>query len=125
MRIFKTSVFARWANKNHVTDAALRRAIREVEAGLVDAELGAGLCKKRIPMPGRGKRGGGRCILAFRARRRAYFLHGFAKGARDNVTKREREALRRLARELLGYSEAGIRKALDEGVLIEVDSDDE
>lgn len=91
----------------------------------MDAELGAGLCKKRIPMTGRGKRGGGRCIVAFRARRRAYFLHGFAKGASANVTRREKDALRRLTRELLGYSDAGLRKAVDEGVLIEVDSDDQ
>jgi hypothetical protein len=34
VRIFKTTVFARWANKSQVTDAALRQAIHEVEAGI-------------------------------------------------------------------------------------------
>src|SRR5258706_380352 len=59
MRVLKTKTFARWTRKEGVADAALRAAVEEMRAGLVDANLGAGLVKKRIARPGRGKSGGG------------------------------------------------------------------
>jgi hypothetical protein len=57
-------VFARWARKEGVTDRALRVAVAEMESGLVDARLGGGLFKKRVALPGGGKRGGARTIVA-------------------------------------------------------------
>ena len=52
--------FARWASRERISSAALIQAVTEMEAGLIDARLGAGLYKKRIGLPGRGKRGGAR-----------------------------------------------------------------
>ena len=45
-----------------MADATLRAAVEEMRAGLVDANLGAGLVKKRIARPGRGKSGGWRTV---------------------------------------------------------------
>jgi hypothetical protein len=45
-----------------------------MNAGLSDANLGAGLFKKRIAMPGRGKRGSWRTLLGFQAGKKAFLL---------------------------------------------------
>jgi hypothetical protein len=44
-------------------DSTLCNAVAEMAAGLIDADLGGSVYKKRLPMPGRGKRGGARIIL--------------------------------------------------------------
>ena len=46
-RVFKTKTFDRWARKV-VGDVLLCSAAREIEAGLYEAGLGHGSCKKRI-----------------------------------------------------------------------------
>ena len=35
-----------------------------MERGLIDANLGGGIIKKRVPLPGRGKRGSARTLVA-------------------------------------------------------------
>jgi putative transcriptional regulator len=44
--------------------AALSNAVNEMANGLVDADLGGGVFKKRVALPGKGKRGGVRTLLA-------------------------------------------------------------
>jgi hypothetical protein len=39
-RVFKTRHFARWMGKTELTDAGLCRAVEEMAAGLIDADLG-------------------------------------------------------------------------------------
>ena len=51
--VFKTKNFARWA-KNVLTDEQLCAAAKEIMRGLYEADLGAGLCKKRIAVTGQG-----------------------------------------------------------------------
>ncbi|MGF9693007.1 type II toxin-antitoxin system RelE/ParE family toxin [Rhizobium sp. 0TCS1.26] len=96
MRILKDLEFSHWAAQYGVTDALLCRAAIEIEAGLIDARLGGFLIKKRLAAPGRGKRGGFRTILGHRQGDRLIFVHGFAKNETDNITTKEREALRKL-----------------------------
>jgi hypothetical protein len=48
MRIFKTRLFAKWARKEKLTDRLLQQAIHEMEQGLLDADLGGCVYKKRI-----------------------------------------------------------------------------
>lgn len=102
----------------------LHKAVRELEAGLVDA-LGGYVYKKRIGLPGRGKRGGVRTLIAFRQGERAFFMYGYPKNERANISSVELETLRLLAKELLGYSEQGLVKAVNAGELIEVNDNDE
>jgi hypothetical protein len=42
------------------TLTAPMKAIAEMAAGLIDADLGGSVYKKRVPLPGRGKSGGAR-----------------------------------------------------------------
>jgi hypothetical protein len=63
-RVFKTRSFARWALKAGLSDDALCRAVAEMVSGLIDADLGGGVVKKRVALPGHGKRGSSRTLVA-------------------------------------------------------------
>jgi len=120
MWIGKTKLFAKWAAKEGLTDAVLVTAIEEINAGSVEANLGGEVYKKRIAMPGRGKRGSSRTILAFRQNDKAYFIYGFAKNERENLKPDEVKALKRYAKQLLEYDDKAMKKMLKTGTIIEV-----
>ena len=124
MRIFKTKWFNKWADDEKLSDEAVRKAVEELAAGLVDADLGGHIYKKRMGLPDRGKRGSVRVLLAFKIEERAFFIYGFSKNKRTNIKTDELWALKAYARELLGYSEAALEKALKAKVLIEVNNDE-
>ena len=83
----KTRVFDKWQRKADVTDAMLLKAIEEMSNGLIDADLGGNVFKKRIALPGRGKRGGARTLLATNRDDRWIFLYGFPKNEKENITR--------------------------------------
>jgi len=62
--IYKTRHFARWARKVGLSDSLLERAVLEIQRGLLEADLGSGIVKKRIALRRRGKRGSARTLLA-------------------------------------------------------------
>ena len=120
MQIFKTRLFERWAKTESISDQALIKAAAELNEGLVDAALGGNVYKKRVAKPGQGKSGGYRTILAFKIKDKAFFMYGFAKNQRANISAKELVALKRLASELLSYSVAKLKKTIENGELIEV-----
>lgn len=120
MRVFKTRQFDKWARNEGVTDRTLWAAVIEMENGLIDADLGGHVLKKRIALPGRGKRGGARSLLAYRLGDCAFFVYGFAKNERTNIDDRELKALKLLASTLLGWTPEQTGHALREGALREV-----
>ena len=93
--------------------------------GLVDANLGGNLYKKRVAAPGRGKRGSYRTLAAFKPGDKAFFVYGFAKNERANINDKEERALKAIANELLGYDARVIKRALDAGALCELRCNDE
>ena len=78
------------------------------------------MIKQRIARPGRGKSGGFRTLIALKAGSRAFFVHGFAKNERENISADELVALKKLASALLGYDEDAITRAVASGSLLEV-----
>lgn len=50
MRILKSRWFTKWAKKEGLTDWALKNALIEMEQGLIDADLGGHVYKKRAPV---------------------------------------------------------------------------
>lgn len=117
--MLKTRLFSRWMRKTELNDAILREAIGEMEQGLVDADLGGGLFKKRVALPGRGKSGSTRTLVATNRCSRWIFVFGFEKNERDNVSGSELDLLRKYAHKLLGLEDADItmlinRKELEE-----------
>tara|TARA_B100000745_G_scaffold273603_1_gene202081 strand:+ start:385 stop:759 length:375 start_codon:yes stop_codon:yes gene_type:complete len=123
MRIFKNKAFSKWAAKEGLDDDALRAAVDEMERGLIDADLGGHVVKKRVAVGGRGKSGGVRTLLAYKVGDKAFFVYGFAKNARANISADELKALKHLAKELLGYSDKALTEAIKHGALIEVEND--
>jgi hypothetical protein len=122
MRTFKTKFFSRWAVHEGLNDAALLGAIDEMIDGLVDADLGGHVYKKRVPLGSRGKSRAMRTLIAYRHGNKAFFIYGFDKNERGNISQKELRALRRLAAELLGYGEQSLKKALETRELFEVKS---
>lgn len=118
--IYKTRHFNRWAGKTLLSDELLRRAVEEMTNGLIDADLGGGVFKKRIALPGRGKSGSTRTLLATNRDDRWIFIVGFEKNERANISDKERDALRMLAKDLLGLSAEQLQKSVHEGALMEV-----
>jgi hypothetical protein len=118
--IYKTRWFDRWANKQGLTVAALCAAVREMAAGLCEADLGGGLLKKRIARAGQGKRGGFRTLVATNKGSRCVFLYGFPKNERSNIDQDEEAALKKLAAHLLSLSAPDLGTAVKAGELIEI-----
>lgn len=123
MVIFKTRWFDRWARKQGLTTSSLCTAVREMTAGLYEADLGGGLLKKRIARPGQGKSGGFRTLVATNKGTRWIFVFGFPKNERSNIDKDEEEALKKLAAHLLSLTAQALGKAQREGEMMEVDCD--
>lgn len=96
------------------------RTIEEMSNGLIDADLGGGLVKKCVPMAGRGKRGGARVIVATSKGSHWFFLFGFGKNERADVSDDELEALLALAADLLGSSARQLDEAVADGALQEI-----
>ena len=125
MQALKTKAFAKWARGEGLGDATLGAAVAEMERGLIDAQLGGQVVKKRVAFPGRGKRGSVRTVVAFKQGDKAFFIYGFAKNERGNVSERELQALKLLARELLSYTATSLNKALRAGELIDIEEGDD
>lgn len=120
MRAFKTKTFDRWAGKAGVSDGALLNAVKEMERGLIDADLGGNLFKQRVALPGRGKSGSTRTIVATRFAGALFFLYGFEKSERDNISHRELDVFRRVASVLLGLDGVALARAIECGELKEL-----
>ena len=124
-RILKRKDFARWQSGEKLPDAALCKAVQEMEAGLIDADLGGFLYKKRVARLGGGKSGGYRTLLSARIGSRYVFLHGFPKSDKANITQDERKALQFAGRVFLELPAEDLIKALQIGVLLEVCCDEQ
>jgi len=122
-KVLRTRTFTRWMRKAGLTDDMLCLAVSEMLQELVDGDLGGNLLKKRISLPNRGKRGGGRTIVATNRCDRWFFLYGFEKNERANISKNELKALRELAAQYLAFDDKQIEWTVQSGKLMEVCDD--
>jgi hypothetical protein len=119
-RVFMTRHFSRWLSKTDLSVEALCKAIEEMERGLVDANLGGGIMKKRVALRGRGKRGSARTLVATNNLNRWFFLFGFEKNERDNISPKELTVLKAVAADLLRLGVAQIEVAVAAKTLQEI-----
>lgn len=119
-RVFKTRAFTSQIKKSGLTDAALCEAVAEMRRGLIDADLGGGVVKKRVALPGQGKSGGARTLLATNKGSRWFFVFGFKKNERTNISAVELEALKRYAGELLGLRDVQLQLLIETDGLMEI-----
>jgi hypothetical protein len=125
VRVFKTKWFIRYARRERIGNQDLCRAIQRAERGIVDANLGGGVIKQRVPRAGQGRSGGYRLLIAYRSGDRAVFLYGFAKNERDNIEDDELATLKEITAAWLEADAEHLHHALQEGVLQEVPYEDE
>ena len=121
----KTKTFERWQRKTELTDAALLKAIEEMANGLIDADLGGNLFKKRVGLAGRGKRGGVRTLVATNQGDRWIFLYGFPKNERSNITNTELRFLQSVAQDVLSASDGDLKKNIEAKRLLELSHEEE
>ena len=56
-RIFRTKTFSRWLNKSDLSDADLLQAVKEMDKGLLEGDLGGNVYKLRLSEQ--------QCLLAY------------------------------------------------------------
>jgi len=120
VRIFKGSGFDKFARKEGITDDELREMANLLEQGRFEADLGGGVYKMRVARPGEGKSGGYRVIMIFKREQRLFFVYGFAKSDRGNISRKEKKYLKEQAKDYLTLSEEVIDRAVKTGSFIEI-----
>lgn len=119
-RVFKTRFFVRQMQKIGLSDELLLNAVAEMERGLIDADLGGGVVKKRIALPNRGKSGSTRTLIATNKNDRWFFMLGFEKNQRDNISPSELRKLKDVAFDLLQMSNAQLNDFLSHQQIEEI-----
>lgn len=105
LKAYKNAWFSRFAHKEKIPDAMLWRVIERLKKGQIDADLGGGVIKQRIPRAGSGKARAYRGILLFRKDKLAVFVFGYPKSRVDNIDADELQQFRKLAKHLLNLSD--------------------
>ncbi|WP_151703776.1 type II toxin-antitoxin system RelE/ParE family toxin [Nitrincola alkalilacustris] len=123
MKIFKNAWFERFSRKHRISYKALFEAVQRADKGQIDANLGGGVIKQRVSRHGQGKSAGFRTIILYRTAERAFFVYGFAKNDRDNITDNEEAQFKKAATYVLGLSDVKLAELLSIGQLSEVTDD--
>jgi hypothetical protein len=111
--------------KTSLTNDALCNAVSEMDAGLIDADLGGGVVKKRVALPGRGKSGSTRTLVATNKDDRWFFVFGFEKNEKANISKKELEALQTIASDLLDLNSKQLDAHVKNDALQEICHDEQ
>ena len=120
MRIFKNNWFDRFATKEGIKDCELVEVVSKLETGKAVADLGGNVYKVRVARSGEGKSGGYRVILFFRSMEKTFYIYGFSKSDRANISKKELVAFKEAARKYFSMSPYEIEKLIRSGQLIEI-----
>jgi hypothetical protein len=103
MRIFKTKEFGKLARREGLTNRQLMLAVDEMESGLVDADLGSHLYKKRIAQGNKGKSGSYRTLLAFKTGTKTFFLFFTQREKEKTLLQKRNKLLRSSLNNILSY----------------------
>ena len=120
LQVFATKSFSRWMRKNKIAHQELFSAAAEMAQGLIDADLGGHVVKKRVALGGRGKRSGARTIVATNFGNKWIYIFGFEKNERGNIDASELKALQELAKTLLELNIDKTSVAILHGELIDL-----
>ena len=85
--------------------------------------FGGDVIEQCIARQSQGRSGGWRTIMLFRRGELAFFVYGFAKSSRTSRRRDELEAFRMLADEMLTLDRAGLKAAMANGTIVEVNCD--
>ena len=119
-RVFKVKTFSRWA-KGLLTDEQLYAAAKEVMAGQYEADLGGGVCKKRIAAGEQGKSGATRTLIAKKHQDAIFFVAGREKSdPGTDFSDKQVEAAKLVAKGLQGATEDKLKLLLAAGTIQEI-----
>jgi hypothetical protein len=118
LRIFEFKTVAEFRKREAVSDEGLVVAIETARRGLIDSKLGGGLIKQRVVKP--YQRSSTRMLIGLRPDR-AIVLFGFLKHERDTIDEKQRTTLQEIIALWFAADDDQIARALDDGVLVEVD----
>jgi hypothetical protein len=79
-----------------------------------------GVYKVRLARSGAGKSGGYRLIVFFRSGERTFYVYGFAKSARDNISNNQLRDFKATAKAALTLPEKQLEEALKTGKYTEI-----
>lgn len=120
MRIFKNKWFIKFMKKERISDKKLCDLINDIEKGRIDVDYGGGVLKQRLARPNQGKSGGYRCIILFHYRGRAFFVYGFPKSERDNISEEDEQAFKELSEKMFDLPDEDLEQLVESGALVEV-----
>jgi hypothetical protein len=116
VRVFKNTWFARFAAKEGITDGEFKAIVNDVlEAGQAEANLGGGVYKVRLARPGEGKSGGHRVIVLFKSGERTFYVYGFVKSARANISEKDLKRFKEMAKENIGMTDEQLKNRIKAG----------
>lgn len=113
MKAYLVKSFQREAANAGVSDEDCQKAIQKAEKGLIDAELGAGLIKQRIPRGNQGAARGARAVVFYKRGKIAVLLHMFPKSGKANLTKTELVEYVDFAKELAKLTDVQLKALCD------------
>ena len=104
-----------------VSSTQLCKAAREIELEYYEADLGGGVCKKRIPILGQGKSGSIRTIVAKKNRDAIIFIVGREKSdSGSDFINNEQTAAIILAKTFEKADRSKLQDLVDAGILKEL-----
>lgn len=119
-RVFKVKTFDRWA-KGVLTDKELCKAAKEVIAGQFEADLGGGVCKKRVAVKGMGKSGATRTLIAKENALGIFFVTGRQKSdPGTDFTPKQEAVAKVIAKGLSKVDESKLTEMLADGSIKEI-----
>lgn len=105
MRIVRLKPYRRAMEHMGLDEAAMRQVEASVAAAPYAGRVIQGLRgvrKIRFPLPGRGKRGGGRLIYYFAVTETIYMMTAYPKSERDDLSPDQRKAILAVIESLKG-----------------------
>lgn len=123
MRVFKSKRFSKFAQKEDISDAKLYEVIMDIEKGKIDVDYGGGVIKQRVARLNEGKSGGYRVIVLYKQKDRSFFIHGFSKKEKDNLSKFEEDLYKKAAKIAFSLSKDTLDNYVKNGFYKEVTYD--
>ena len=114
IRVFKTPWFSKHALKAGIQDIELCQAIKEMNAGQWDANLGGNVFKKRL------NDNRHRSILLTKTDTYWFFTYLFAKADTENISTDELKGFKKLAKDYGLLSDKSVEMLLDSKELLEI-----
>jgi hypothetical protein len=122
MKIYKVKAFYRWQKSEKVTEEALIKAVTDMENVIFEANLGGNIYKLEVQRAGFSKRRSHRTIVATKLSSKTwFFLYGFSKKDRANISELEEDSLKDLANDYLSLTQSDIDSMISQKFLFEVE----